>query len=40
MTASVQFLEILVTSATVVATVAPIVLVVLWIRDARGRRLW
>jgi hypothetical protein len=40
MTASVDFLEILVKTATAVATLAPIVLVVLWVRDARGGRLW
>ncbi len=40
MTASVGFLSALVTLATVVATLAPVILVVLWIRDARGRRLW
>lgn len=40
MTASVGFLSILVGSATVVATIAPVVLAVLWIRDFRGGRLW
>jgi hypothetical protein len=40
MTASVGFLEGLVTGATVIATIAPLVLIVLWVRDARGRRLW
>lgn len=40
MTASVTFLEILVTSATVVATIAPVVLLVLWAVDARNGRLW
>lgn len=40
MTASVAFLEILVTGATIVATLAPIVLLVLWVLDARGGRLW
>jgi hypothetical protein len=38
--ASVGFLTVLVTAATIIATVAPIVLIVLWIRDARGGRLW
>ena len=40
MTASVAFLEILVTTATVVATIAPVVLVALWVIDARNGRLW
>lgn len=40
MTASVGFLTVLVTIATVVATLAPIVLIVLWIADMRGGRLW
>ena len=40
MTASVEFLTLLVQSATAVATLAPIVLVALFIRDARGGRLW
>ncbi len=40
MTASVDFLAILVTSATVVATIAPVVLVALWVIDARNGRLW
>lgn len=40
MTASVGFLTVLVTGATVVATLAPVVLLVLWIRDARRGRLW
>ena len=40
MTASVAFLETVVTAATVVATLAPVILAVLWVRDARGGRLW
>lgn len=40
MIASIGFLEVLVTVATIVATAAPVILVVLWIRDARGGRLW
>lgn len=40
MTASVAFLETLVTAATVVATIAPVVLVALWLIDARNGRLW
>ncbi len=40
MTASVEFLTGLVTLATIVVTIAPVVLLVLWIRDARGGRLW
>lgn len=40
MTASVDFLEILVTIATVLATVAPGVLVGLWWNDARKGQLW
>ena len=40
MTASVGFLEVLVTAATLAASVAPVVLVVLWIRDARGGKIW
>ena len=40
MTASVEFLEALVTGATVLASLAPVVLLVLWVRDARGGRLW
>ena len=40
MTASVSFLSALITVATVVATAAPIVLVALWIRDARKGNLW
>jgi hypothetical protein len=40
MTASVSFLSVLITGATVVATIAPVVLVVLWIRDARRGSLW
>jgi hypothetical protein len=40
MTASVDFLEGLVTVATAIATIAPLVLIVLWVRDARGGRLW
>jgi len=39
-TASVDFLTILVLFSTVVATVAPVVLVGLWIRDARKGELW
>jgi hypothetical protein len=38
--ASVTFLEILVTGATVVATAAPLVLIVLFVLDARGGKLW
>ncbi len=40
MTAGVGFLSVLVTVATVVTTVAPIVLVALWVHDARRGRLW
>jgi len=40
MTASVGFLQALVTIATVVVTIAPLVLLFLWARDARGGRLW
>jgi hypothetical protein len=40
MTASVSFLSWLITGATVVATIAPVVLIVLWIRDARRGNLW
>ena len=40
MIASVDFLRVLVTLASVVATAAPIVLLVLFARDARGGRLW
>jgi hypothetical protein len=40
MTASVGLLTILVTAATVVTTLAPVVLVALWVRDARRGRLW
>ena len=40
MTASVGFLTGLVTIATVVATVSPVVLVALWIRDAKRGQLW
>lgn len=40
MTASVGLLQGLVTIATVVVTLAPLVLLVLWLRDARGGRLW
>ena len=40
MTASVLFLEILVTASTIVVTIAPIVLVALWVRDARRGDLW
>ena len=40
MTASVVFLETLVTTATIVATIAPVVLVALWAIDARNGRLW
>jgi hypothetical protein len=38
--ASVGFLTLLVTGATAVATLAPLVLIALWIRDARGGMLW
>ena len=40
MTASVGFLTVLVTAATVVATFAPVVLVALFVRDARRGELW
>jgi hypothetical protein len=40
MTASVGFLQVLVTVATVAASVAPVVLVALWIRDLRGGKIW
>ncbi len=40
MTASVTFLEILVTASTIVATIAPVVLLALWVIDARDGRLW
>lgn len=40
MTASVGLLRGLVTVATVVVSIAPIVLLFLWVRDARGGRLW
>lgn len=40
MTASIGFLSVLVIAATVVASAAPIVLVVLWWIDMRGGRLW
>jgi hypothetical protein len=40
MTASIGFLQGLVTIATVVVTIAPLVLLFLWVRDARGGRLW
>jgi hypothetical protein len=40
MIASVDFLTVLVGVATVVATLAPIVLLVLWVRDAKKGQLW
>jgi len=40
MTASVGFLSVLVTAATVVTTLAPLVLVALWVRDLRRGDLW
>lgn len=40
MTASIGFLEVLVTAATVLASLAPVVLLVLWWNDARKGRLW
>lgn len=40
MTASVGFLSVLVTAATVVASLAPLVLVGLWLRDRRQGKLW
>lgn len=40
MTASVGFLTVLVSGATVVATLAPLVLVALWVRDRQRGQLW
>lgn len=40
MTASVVFLKILITASTIIVTIAPIALVVLWVRDARRGDLW
>lgn len=40
MTASVGFLRALVTVATIVTTIAPVLLLALWVRDARRGRLW
>ena len=40
MTASVEFLEILVTVATGITSLSPVVLLVLLYRDARAGRLW
>ena len=40
MTASPEVLRILVVAATVVTTVAPVVLVVLFVRDWKRGRLW
>jgi len=40
MTASSGFLTALVILATIVATVSPVVLLVLWVRDWRRGRLW
>lgn len=40
MTASVEFLSILIGTATGLAALAPILLLVLWVRDARRGELW
>jgi len=40
MTASVGVLEILVTTATVLSSLGPVILVVLWCVDAKKGRLW
>jgi len=40
MIASPTLLSVLITAATVVATAAPILLIVLWVVDARGGKLW
>ncbi|MEZ4215283.1 MAG: hypothetical protein R3E88_02310 [Myxococcota bacterium] len=40
MTASADFLTWLVTGATILSSIAPVVLVVLFVRDARSGRLW
>ena len=40
MTISASALELLIVAATVLAAVAPIVLLVLWIKDRKGGKLW
>lgn len=40
MTASADFLTWLVIGATILSSIAPVVLVVLFVRDARSGRLW
>lgn len=40
MTASVDFLTFLIGGATVLAALTPLVLLLLWLRDARRGQLW
>lgn len=40
MTVSVMFLQVMVGGALAVTLLAPVVLVVLWVRDWRAGRLW
>jgi hypothetical protein len=40
MTASVGFLTVLIGGATALAALAPLILFLLWLRDARKGRLW
>ena len=40
MTISASALELLIVVATALAAVAPIVLLILWIKDRKGGKLW
>ena len=40
MTISSGTLEILIVAATALAAVAPVILLILWIKDHKGGRLW
>jgi len=40
MTISAETLELLIVAATALAAVAPIILLILWVRDRSGGKLW
>ena len=40
MTVSAQALELLIVSATVLVAIAPLILLIMWIKDRKGGKLW
>jgi hypothetical protein len=40
MTISANALEVLIVAATALAAIAPIILLILWVRDRKGGNLW